>query len=213
MMQDYERTTELVTISQRSLGATEAQMAEYLQGMEAATNRVTTAYQKLVESITSSDAIIGLVNTAAEVLDNIAQFLSTDGGIAFSLAVIGGLALNMLSNMIAQKVEQAEINRLKQIETLEEEKKHKLSKLSQEEREKIKQSEAKLAEIAKAKAKLDAANLKVEQAKTYQKKLQDKLAKGELVTDAEIEAANQGVAKALTEQTVAQNELDVLAKD
>ena len=43
MMSDYERVLELQQISERSAGATVAQMATYLEGMEAATNRVRVA--------------------------------------------------------------------------------------------------------------------------------------------------------------------------
>ena len=43
MMSDYERVLELQQISERSAGATVAQMATYLEGMEAAINRVLVA--------------------------------------------------------------------------------------------------------------------------------------------------------------------------
>jgi hypothetical protein len=43
LMTDYERVTELQEISQRSAGATAAQAGVYLEGMEAAMNKVTVA--------------------------------------------------------------------------------------------------------------------------------------------------------------------------
>lgn len=43
MMTDYERVIELQQISERSAGATLAQMATYLDGMDAALNRVNVA--------------------------------------------------------------------------------------------------------------------------------------------------------------------------
>lgn len=43
MMQDYERVIELQQISERSAGATAAQMETYLQGMDAAMNKVNVA--------------------------------------------------------------------------------------------------------------------------------------------------------------------------
>ena len=43
MMEDYERVTELQEISQRSAGATAAQAATYLEGMEAAMNKIQVA--------------------------------------------------------------------------------------------------------------------------------------------------------------------------
>lgn len=116
MMSDYERTTELAVIAQQSLGATQAQAAEYLQGMEAATNRVTTAYQHLITAVTSSDAIISIVNTIGDVLNNIADFLSTDAGIGFAIATIVGMGATMLSNWIAQKIELFAINKQQKLQ-------------------------------------------------------------------------------------------------
>ena len=43
MMNDYERVTELQQIAQRSAGATAAQAAVYMEGMEAALNKVNVA--------------------------------------------------------------------------------------------------------------------------------------------------------------------------
>ena len=43
MMDNYDRTLELLEISQSSLGATEAQQAKYMQSMAAATNNVQVA--------------------------------------------------------------------------------------------------------------------------------------------------------------------------
>ncbi len=40
MMNDYERVTELQQVAQRSAGATAAQASVYLEGMEAALNRL-----------------------------------------------------------------------------------------------------------------------------------------------------------------------------
>lgn len=43
MMSDYERVTELQEIAQRSQGTTLAQMDTYLQGMDAALNKINVA--------------------------------------------------------------------------------------------------------------------------------------------------------------------------
>ena len=43
MMEDYERVTELQEIAQRSAGATSAQATVYLEGMEAAINKIQVA--------------------------------------------------------------------------------------------------------------------------------------------------------------------------
>ena len=43
MMEDYERVTELQQIAERSTGATSAQAGVYLEGMEAALNKIQVA--------------------------------------------------------------------------------------------------------------------------------------------------------------------------
>ena len=43
MMQDYDRVIELQEIAEQSQGATMAQMATYLEGMDAALNKVSVA--------------------------------------------------------------------------------------------------------------------------------------------------------------------------
>ena len=62
MMNDYERVIELQNISEQSSGATMSQMASYMEGMEAALNKVSVAWEKLVSTISDSNIIIGLVN-------------------------------------------------------------------------------------------------------------------------------------------------------
>ena len=66
MMNDYERTLELVEISQRSNGATAAQAATYMLGMEAAINKVTVAGEKLITALTNSEALIAIVDFVGE---------------------------------------------------------------------------------------------------------------------------------------------------
>lgn len=43
MMSDYERVIELQQIAERSAGATMAQMATYMEGMDAALNKINVA--------------------------------------------------------------------------------------------------------------------------------------------------------------------------
>ena len=60
MMEDYERVTELQEISQRSAGATAAQAGVYLEGIEASMNKIQVAWEKVVMTISDSEAIIGV---------------------------------------------------------------------------------------------------------------------------------------------------------
>ncbi len=76
MMQDYERVTELQQIASRSAGATMAQMATYLEGMDAALNKVNVAWEKIVSSIVDSQFIINLVNGFADLLDYVGTIFS-----------------------------------------------------------------------------------------------------------------------------------------
>lgn len=62
MMTDYERTLELVDESSNSLGATNAQQAEYLESMDAALNNLQVSYQAFITAITDSDIVINIVN-------------------------------------------------------------------------------------------------------------------------------------------------------
>ena len=71
MMDDYERVTELQEIAQRSAGATAAQAGVYLEGMEASLNKIQVAWEKIVTGLTDSEVIIGILDTVANILDNI----------------------------------------------------------------------------------------------------------------------------------------------
>jgi TP901 family phage tail tape measure protein len=95
MMNDYDRTLELLEISQNSLGATEAQQTKYMQSMAAATNNVQVAWQGLVTTLTKSQQVIDVVNSFSKIIDGLnkntdllysAIVLITTGLIAFFVA-------------------------------------------------------------------------------------------------------------------------------
>ena len=71
-MTDYERVIELQQISERSSGATLSQMSTYLQGMDAALNRVNVSYEKLITAFANNEAIIAITNAIGTVLDGLA---------------------------------------------------------------------------------------------------------------------------------------------
>jgi hypothetical protein len=79
MMQNYDRTLELVEDSSNSLGATEAQQVEYMQGLEYATNKVKTAYQALIKSFVNNDAIKEIANFIANIIETITKFFANGG--------------------------------------------------------------------------------------------------------------------------------------
>ena len=72
LFEDFDRTLELIELSQNSAGAAALQHQEYMEGMEAATTRLKTSFQQLVTSFADSDVIIGFINalnTAVELLN------------------------------------------------------------------------------------------------------------------------------------------------
>lgn len=119
MMTDYERVIELQQISERSAGATLAQMATYLDGMDAALNRVNVAWEKIVTSLTDNEAIINLVNMFAALLNGVGEFLSTTSGTLITIGAIATIGLSILGNkmkefMLAKQQKAIEQENLKQ---------------------------------------------------------------------------------------------------
>lgn len=110
MMTDYERVIELQQISERSAGATLSQMATYLEGMDAALNRVNIAWESIVTNIVENEFIISLVNTFSSVLDVIGRIFSTTSAIAPMM----GLMLVYATSMGAKKLEEYKIAKLQQ---------------------------------------------------------------------------------------------------
>lgn len=102
MMTDYERVTELQEIAQRSAGATAAQAATYMEGMEAALNKVNVAWEKIVTSVTNSEVIIGAINLVSNILDSLGNFLSSTGGMITTMITVGSLALIALGHKMKE---------------------------------------------------------------------------------------------------------------
>lgn len=76
MMSDYDRTLELQNISLQASGATAAQSEKYLQGMEAAINKVKVAWEEFTSTITDSDFLVGLVNGFGTAMEFTVNMLS-----------------------------------------------------------------------------------------------------------------------------------------
>lgn len=77
MMDNYERVLEFQQMSEQSAGATAAQSSLYLQGMEAAINNVTVAWEKLSTTISDSDMIVNVINGIGNMVSVLADTLST----------------------------------------------------------------------------------------------------------------------------------------
>ena len=93
VMQDYQRTVELVEISQNSLGATLAQQAEYSGGMQAATARLNTAWQKLILTFSNTDTIIKLINGLTKIVDTLGSEIERNGPLIIGVMAAIGVAV------------------------------------------------------------------------------------------------------------------------
>jgi len=177
MMNDYERVTELQEIAQRSAGATAAQAAVYMEGMEAALNKVNVAWEKIISAVTDSDVIIGIIDAVANVLDNLGEFLDSTAGMITTLTLISVIGITILGN----KMREMELAKLQQKYTLAENRLQNAKNiaLAKENIEKLK--------IAKqnAKARLDAALERKQQLKKLSDIIQERKLKGAITTAAE----------------------------
>ena len=197
MMDDYERVIELQEISQRSAGATAAQAGVYLEGIEASMNKIQVAWEKIIMTVTDSEAIINVFDWIGNTLDDIGDFLSTTKGMTTALVLAGSLTAIILSNKYQE---------------------HKLQQLSyrlqlQENEVQLKKTKSEKAEITAAK---QAAEIKAKQNRDEQKALVRKL-KGELALEKDatkkielqkaLNEAQVGLAEAEKQYKIAHQEL------
>ena len=108
MMDNYERVEELQQISERSAGATAAQLTKYREGLEASRNNLKVAWEKIVESFTNSDFLIGLIHSATTLLDifnKLAQneFVKTTVFAAVGVALANVIAKKKITNDLAKE--------------------------------------------------------------------------------------------------------------
>lgn len=102
MMTDYERVIELQEIAQRSQGATVAQMSTYMEGMEAALNKVSVAWESIVTAVTDSEVIINVINAVSGLMNVVASILSNSAMMIGIMTTLGVLALNLLGTKMME---------------------------------------------------------------------------------------------------------------
>ena len=102
MMQDFERTQELVNLSMNSYGATLAQHSKYMDGLTAATNNLTTAWQSLITNFSNSSIFINFVTMLTNVVDVANVWLNDMHNIIPLLVTIGLLGSAALSRKIQE---------------------------------------------------------------------------------------------------------------
>ena len=113
MMQDFDRTLELVDLSASSYGATMAQSADYMEGLAAAQTRLTTAVEGMVTGLMNSDVIIGVVDTLTGLVNFTDQILNNAWALIPILVVIGGHLAHSLATKAKEFEYQKRINQLK----------------------------------------------------------------------------------------------------
>jgi hypothetical protein len=69
LFDNFDRTLELIALSQESAGVAAIQHAEYMNGLEAANTRLRTSFQQLITSFVNSEMIIGFINLLNDVLE------------------------------------------------------------------------------------------------------------------------------------------------
>lgn len=106
MMDDYDRVIELQQISARSAGATSAQAATYLEGLEASINKVNVAVEKLISTFTEMDFIQDLVEGLGSFLEWINDILNNSLGMQVILAAMSMI----ISQMLVTKTKQVALS-------------------------------------------------------------------------------------------------------
>lgn len=131
MMSDYERVIELQQTSLRSSGATVSQLSTYSEGIEAATNRVNVAIEKVTTAFTSSDWVVNMVNAFASLVDFIGSALQKEFVIKTVLVSTSVILLSITAIKAKQLVQrakelkiQAQQNQLEKIATFEKQKQY-----------------------------------------------------------------------------------------
>lgn len=102
LLDDYDRVLEFQQISLQSTGATAAQSATYLQGMEAAINNIKVAYEGIVTSVSNNELIIGFLEGVSNFLTSIGNALkSVPNTIGLIVtAIVGYIAVRTLANLV-----------------------------------------------------------------------------------------------------------------
>lgn len=145
MMSGYERVTELQEIAQRSQGATLSQMNEYMNGLEAALNKVKVAWESVVKNIANNKIIIWATNVVAA---GVSVFGDLMKNFPFVVA-LAGKALGIAAKRIEIAKAQAILERQAQKQRLLELQQQQKDRLDAQ--EKLIEKQEKEEEIAKSK--------------------------------------------------------------
>lgn len=156
MMDDYDRVIELQQISARSAGATSAQAATYLEGLEASINQVNVAIEKLVSTFTDSEAIQSIISIFGDLLEMTNSLLSNSLGMQVVLTAIATIFAQMAIKKAQSVAYAIEENKLR--------KEYRINEL------KIKRAKLDEQKINLEQRKSDLESLRTEKQKYYEKR-------------------------------------------
>jgi TP901 family phage tail tape measure protein len=92
LFEDFDRTLELIELSQDSAGVAALQHAEYMKGLEAANSRLKTSFQELITAFVNSEFVISFINLLNDVLEILntgaGRLVLTIGLLSFGFAVL-----------------------------------------------------------------------------------------------------------------------------
>ena len=94
----YKNTLEATADAQGTLNE---QNKIFAESWEAASNRVSDSWQKIINSLNTDDALINLINGFAEIIDKIAWIVEAMGGLKGILLLIGSIFTRVYSTQIA----------------------------------------------------------------------------------------------------------------
>ena len=206
MMQDFDRTLELVDISANSYGATLAQSADYMEGFEAAQTRLTNAMQGLIMSVIDTDWFIGLLDTITFLINMLTDNLWIMIPIVTMLGIMG---IQALGTKIQELTFEREQLKLKQQAALLE-KERILSEQKHHNEQEIAQQKEKIANLERRKSDLEHQKALQKQSLENKKRIKDNIrlekskAKQAILDDTSLSDA---------ERQYKLNQLDVKYKD
>jgi TP901 family phage tail tape measure protein len=93
VMQNFDRTMELVNVSLTASGATLAQHSVFMEGMEGATARLSNSFQGLILAFSDSETVISIVDGLASAVEKFTGFVERAGVVTAVTAGIMGVAL------------------------------------------------------------------------------------------------------------------------
>lgn len=102
ILDNYQDVIKYQNEAALSVGATNAQMQEYLEGMDAAMNRLHVAYESFITSLVNNDLIMWVVDRITDLVNLISKWVKDKaGGIAAIAAIISILAYQYMPKIIA----------------------------------------------------------------------------------------------------------------